>query len=93
MQQSDQRYVEKVSHLKTEQRGVTRVARTRITVRTIVLAIVVVIIIAAVAGIAIYRDRVAPFRTTVLVVDGAMIRMDYLLKRARMAGGEPIAML
>jgi hypothetical protein len=53
--------------------------------RTIILAVAVVLIIGIIAGIAIYRDRMAPFRTTVLKVDGTAINMRYFLKRVAMS--------
>lgn len=62
-------------------------------IRTIFTAVAVVIVIAIIAGIAIYRDRVAPFRTTILVVDDASIPMRYFLKRISLAGSEPMVIL
>ena len=59
--------------------------------RLLVLAVVVVFIIGAVAGVAIYRDRIAPFRIAVLEVDDASVTMRYFLKRLRMSGDNPMA--
>ena len=61
--------------------------------RTILISSIVIVIIAAVAGFAIYRERVAPFRLSVLVVDGSEINMRYFLKRVNMSGQDPFAML
>jgi hypothetical protein len=61
--------------------------------RTIILAATAVVIIGVIAGIAIYQDRVAPFRTTVLVVGDTSISMGYFLKRIHISGREPLAML
>jgi foldase protein PrsA len=60
---------------------------------TILLAAVSVAIIGVIAGVAIYRDRIAPFRMSVIEVDNASITMRYFLERVRIAGGEPLAML
>ncbi len=54
--------------------------------RTILLAVAVVLIIGAISGFAIYRSRMAPFKTTVLEVDGTSINMGYFLKRVAMSG-------
>lgn len=54
---------------------------------------VVVVVVGGIAGFAIYRERAAPFETTVLVVDDAEITMRYFLKRVRMARREPLDML
>ena len=62
-------------------------------VRTTLIALAVLAVVGAVAGAAIYRERVAPFRTTVLVVDGRSISMRYFLKRAFLSKAEPLAML
>jgi parvulin-like peptidyl-prolyl isomerase len=61
--------------------------------RTTLIAVAVVVVVGAVAGAAIYRERVAPFRTTVLVVDDTSISMRYFLKRASLSRAEPVAML
>ena len=63
------------------------------TIRTIIIAALVIAVIGAIAGIAIYRDRVAPFRATILVVGDTSIDMKYFLKRARLGVGDPFAML
>ena len=60
--------------------------------RTIILAVIAVLIIGGIAGVAIYIDRVAPFRTTVLVVGDRSINMRYFLKRVRISGREPMAL-
>ncbi len=66
-----------------------------ITGRTKILAItaVVVVIVGAIAGTAIYRKQIAPFQTTVLIVNNTEIEMGYFLKRVRMSGQEPLAVL
>ena len=73
--------------------GKGEVVESKANIRTIVIAVVVVVIIGAIAGFAIYQDRVAPFRTTVLEVDGSSITMRYFLKRVLSSGREPMAML
>jgi foldase protein PrsA len=61
--------------------------------RTLGVAAVIAAVVAIVVGIAIYRDQVAPFRTTVLVVDDQSISMRYFLKRIYLSGQEPLQML
>lgn len=73
----------------TEEQPTTATGKARI---AIVAAVATVAVLATV-GVAIYRDQIAPFRTTVLNVNGAAFDMDYVLKRAVMSGGEPLAVL
>lgn len=61
--------------------------------KTIVLAVAVVLVAGLIAGIAIYRDRLAPFRATVLEVNGTSINMDYFLKRVAMSNEPSLTML
>ena len=68
-------------------------ADSKATIRTIILAVIVVLIIGGIFGFAIYQDRVAPFRATVLAVDDTSIKMSYFLKRVRMSGREPMVVL
>lgn len=63
------------------------------TARFVLIIAAVVVVVGGIAGFAIYRERAAPFETTVLVVDDAEIRMRYFLKRVRMARREPLDML
>ncbi len=70
-----------------------RSTRAKATRRTVILAVIVVLVIGGIAGVAIYRDRVMPFRTIVLEVDGTSINMRYFLKRVAMSGAQPIDML
>ncbi len=58
-----------------------------------VIAAVVVALIAAIILPFYYKENIAPFRRTVITVDGVSIRMDYFLKRARLAGTDTFAML
>ncbi len=50
-------------------------------------------VVAAIAGIAIYDDRVKPFQTTVLEVDGVPVKMSYFLKRVAISRQQPINVL
>ena len=59
----------------------------------ILIAAAVLLVVAAIAGIAIYRDQVAPFRTNVLIVGDASIDMGYFLKRAATSDEKPLALL
>ena len=59
----------------------------------IVLAAVVLVLILAIVGIIGYPTYVAPFRRTIITVDNINIRMDYFLKRLKLSGSDPIAML
>jgi foldase protein PrsA len=54
--------------------------------RAILPAVAVILIIGAIAGFAIYRDRMKPFNAIVLEVDGSSINMRYFLKRVAMSG-------
>ncbi len=64
----------------------------KVRVRIIISAAVAAVVIAGIVGVAIYQDRVAPFHTPVLVVDGRSITMRYLLKRVCLSGREPLSM-
>jgi hypothetical protein len=68
-------------------------ATSKSSVMTIVSAVVVVVIVALIAGIAIYRNQVAPFRARVLAVDGTSVDMRYFLRRIVMSGASPSEML
>jgi len=62
--------------------------------RTVLLvAVAAAVVVAAVAGYAIYADRVKPFQTVVLEVDGESVRMPYFLKRVAMSNEAPLSML
>ena len=63
------------------------------TAQILLVIAVVFVVVGGIAGFAIYRDRVAPFRTTVLIVDDTSINMRYFLKRVRMAQRDPLEML
>lgn len=67
-------------------------AKATLSTKTIVIAAVVVFVIAAVAGFAIYWNRVAPFRTVVLVVNNTSFDMRYFLKRVSLSSADPVAM-
>ena len=70
-----------------------RPARARVVRRTIIVVAAIVVVVGTIAGVAIYDDRVKPFRTTVLQVDGASVRMDYFLKRVAISRQAPINVL
>lgn len=63
------------------------------TARTLVITAIIVVVVAAITGFAIYRDRVAPFRIPVVIVDDASVSMRYFLRRVRMSGEDPFDML
>jgi len=44
------------------------------------------IVVLAIAGAAIYQFKFAPYRQVVISIDKHVVRMDYFLKRARLAG-------
>jgi len=69
------------------------VFKSRSTRRAVLIACAVVVLSAVIAGVAVYRERVAPFRATVLQVDETAIDMDYFLKRAAMSGKPPMLTL
>ena len=61
--------------------------------RTIILAAIVLIIVGVTAGIAIYRDRVAPFKTVIIDVNGTAIDMRYFLQRLALSGEDSFSLL
>jgi parvulin-like peptidyl-prolyl isomerase len=62
-------------------------------VQVVILVVVVALIVGGVAGFAIYRDRVKPLQTKVLIVDDLSVEMRYFLRRVRMVGREPLEVL
>ena len=79
--------------MKRSKRSEEKTAGRNRTRNAIILAVAVVLIIGLVTGIAIYRNRLAPFRTTVLEVNGTSISMDYFLKRVAKSGEPSLTML
>lgn len=71
--------------------GRSRATRRRNRIRSVAIAAVVLVIV--VAGVAIYLDRIAPFRATVISVDDARVSMRTFLRRIRIAGADPMVML
>ena len=63
------------------------------TAQFLIVIAAVVVVVGGIAGFAIYRERLAPFQTTVLVVDDSSINLRYFLKRVHMAQREPLEML
>ena len=60
----------------------------------ILVIILVVAVVGGIAGIGIYRERVAPFRMVVLRVDDdVQVRMRYFLKRVAVGGQPALEML
>lgn len=57
------------------------------------ILVMMILVVVVVTGIAIYRDRVAPFRRVVLEVGDATVRMSYLLKRSAWSDAAPRTML
>ncbi|MBI4304007.1 MAG: peptidylprolyl isomerase [Chloroflexi bacterium] len=62
--------------------------RTLITVVSVIVAIMLIII-----GGVYYQTSVAPFRRAIIKIDNVPITMDYLIKRARVSGSEPMSMI
>ncbi len=58
-----------------------------------IIASLVVAIILIIVGFSYYQNYTAPFRRTVIKVDDTSIRMDYFLKRAKLASVEPMYLL
>jgi foldase protein PrsA len=61
--------------------------------RGILIAAAVTAVVVMVAGVAIYVDRIAPFRTTVVSVDKRAVTMRTFLERTRISGQDPMVML
>jgi len=59
----------------------------------IIIASVVVAVILIIFGFFYNQEYVAPFRRTIITVDGTSIDMGYFLKRTRLAGADPFVML
>ncbi len=58
-----------------------------------IIASVVTVLILVLLGGGYYQSYVAPFQRTIITVDDTSIRMDYFLKRTRLAGAGPMPML
>lgn len=58
-----------------------------------IIALSIVAAILVTIGAFYYQLQVAPFRQPVLTVDNTVIRMDYFLKRTKMAGSDPVIVL
>ncbi len=58
-----------------------------------VIVAVVVAVIASVVGLFYYNENVAPFRRTLISVDNINVSMGYFLKRAALAGADPMSMM
>ena len=76
-----------------KQRAVQPAALSLSMPQVVILVVVVAVIVGGVAGVAIYRDRVKPLQTKVLIVDDMSVDMRYFLKRVRMVGREPLEVL
>jgi foldase protein PrsA len=83
---ANQRSIEMASSSK----NIDRVRRRRWT--AIIIASVVIVLIAVIVVVSLSLVG-GPLRRTIIVVDDTSIRMDYFLKRARLAGADPIGML
>lgn len=62
--------------------------RTGFVIATVILAVILLVV-----GIFYYQTYVVPFRRTVISVGNLSVKMDYFLKRARLAGADPMAMV
>jgi len=78
----------------TSQKGKPETAtKTKPRRRTIILSVIVVVIVVVIAGVAVYRDRVAPFNIVVVEVNDTQIKMRYFLKRVAMSGEPAMNMM
>ena len=59
----------------------------------IIIAAVVLIVVAGIAFAALYPTYIAPFRITVITVDGNEIKMDYFLRITKLTGADPFETL
>ncbi len=59
----------------------------------IIIAICVLAIVGGIIGVGYYYDRVVPFSRTIITVDNTKIDMGYFIKRAKLAGADPMALL
>ena len=75
---------------KSENSTGTMQKKTRI---TIIVSAIVLVAVGAIAGVAIYRNRVAPFKTVIVAVDETDFDMRYFLKRLAMSGEDSFSLL
>jgi foldase protein PrsA len=61
--------------------------------RVLVIACVAIAVVLIAGGTIYYQSQVAPFQRSVITVDNTAVRMGYFLKRTKMAGSDPAAML
>jgi hypothetical protein len=73
--------------------GTEATGRSRGLRRGLLIGGAVTAVVAAVAGVAVYVDRIAPFRTTVVSVDKSAVSMRTFLMRTHISGQDPMAML
>ncbi|MBI4181034.1 MAG: peptidylprolyl isomerase [Chloroflexi bacterium] len=58
-----------------------------------IIGAVVITIILVILGVGYYQSYISPFQRIIITVDGTSIRIDYFIKRTRMAGATSISML
>jgi parvulin-like peptidyl-prolyl isomerase len=61
--------------------------------RNFLIAAIMTVVVVLVAGVAIYLDQVAPFRTAVVTVDDSAVTMRTFLRRAFISGQDPLVLL
>ena len=59
----------------------------------IILTAVVILVILAIVGAFAYPTYIAPFRISVITGENIDIKMDYFIKRIKLSGSDPIAMI
>jgi len=83
----DQRPVEPAPNPETTERP-QRGRWTGLIIATVVLVVALIVI-----GVGYYNEYMAPFKRVIITIDDTTIDMDYYLKRARLSGLDPIAVL
>jgi hypothetical protein len=78
-------------HTKLRSEGIDRARKQQRRTAIIITSVVIVLVLITV-GVSLYINS-APFRRIIITVDDNSINMDYFLKRARLAGADPTAML
>lgn len=87
MSQPKKKEADKTPSSKTADRGRRR-RRTGFIIGAVVIAIILIIL-----GVGYYQSYVTPFQRTIITVDDTSIRMDYFIKRTKLAGADPMSML
>lgn len=88
MSQSRRKRIDSHSTGQTADRGQSAKRRTVVIIASVIVALIIIL-----GGGSYYNNYVAPFQRTIISVDDVPVRMDYFLKRTRLAGADSLTML